>query len=235
MRTMNKYLGNVKEIQFDNIDELIAIIDIEEGPAFSIGQYFLALNLNLPPTGLGKIIFPIQKINNQYLFTSISSHWKPNHSITLLGPFGTGFNIPEQVRKLSLISLGKGITKLIYLKHIFNGEIALFTDQSPRHLSKDIEINPLSAYIDTIHWAEFNAFETTPNNFTVMKEIMGIKKDQHIPQPSQIFLDSSMACVGLGKCGVCAIKSKKWLHVCKEGPVFDLNTSSSDWRLQKQN
>jgi dihydroorotate dehydrogenase electron transfer subunit len=63
----------------------------------------------------------------------------------------------------------------------------------------------------------------------MLKRVAALAIERHIP--CQVSLEANMAC-GLGACQGCAVKASKdsnktYVHVCLEGPVFDIQ--SLDW------
>ena len=174
-------------------------------------------------------------------------------SLSVLGPLGSGFEMPHKGGTPILVSGGMGIAPLIFLAS--NMEPGSFSFLSGFGSAKEIvaadEIGPstLDLSISTDDGSAGHrglATELLENRLTgldgkinpvvfacgplpMLKKVAAITLDKNVP--CQVSLEASMAC-GLGACQGCAIRGSSeqntaYFHVCQDGPVFDVN--ALDW------
>ncbi len=173
------------------------------------------------------------------------TNWLSQHRagdrVTLLGALGNGFSIRSGSNNLLLVAGGNGIAPIYFLaqealrkkrsvtllygtadkkRYSIPPQIELVSateDGSVGHKGKVTELLP--QYIDRAD----QVFACGP---TEMYRDMALRKRELKlgGKPVQISLEVRMGC-GLGVCYGCTVKTKKGLkQVCKDGPIFDLNT-----------
>jgi dihydroorotate dehydrogenase electron transfer subunit len=185
--------------------------------------------------------------------TAFLSNCQVGESLSLVGPLGTGFSLPNQPTNICIIGGGMGIAPLFYLtKQLLHSDIehkaikvflggatardiaGLQNDFATLGVTVSIATDDGSAghhglvtdfLTDNLDQAEnWQVYSCGPH--PMMKAIAGFCLEKR--WPCQVSLETLMAC-GIGACLGCAIRgsgqvtdnSKPYLHVCKEGPVFE--------------
>ncbi len=176
------------------------------------------------------------------------SEYKPGDKSDLLGPLGNSFAIPDTLRNVFIVGGGVGIAPLYFLgvKLKDNGmnleNIRVFIgcrsteDLLCRGEFLDLGMN---VYFTTDDGSggekgfiteplEKSVLEQSPDMIyacgptPMLKETARIAKKYRIP--CQVSIETMMAC-GIGACLGCVVEagdnSDKYLHACKDGPVFD--------------
>ena len=176
------------------------------------------------------------------------SKLKPEDSLSLLGPLGQGFSIPESHRKIIMVAGGIGIAPFLFLaeflaekgidasccKVLIGGrtkqDLLCIDDFKALNIDTHISTDDGSCghkglITDLLKEAmEENKpdiiFACGPH--LMLKAVAGIANRRSIR--CQISLETIMVC-GVGACLGCAVKVKddsgKYGHVCVDGPVFD--------------
>ena len=156
----------------------------------------------------------------------VPTHWIPGTSLNLFGPHGNGFNIPDNLRHLGLIALGKTVARLLPLVYEAlsqHTDVALFTNNPLPAIPYALEVFPLSMLKDYFSWADYIALDLHIESIPDLRSILGLPGQLHCP--AQALILTHMPCGGLGGCGVCALHSstRKYKLACSDGPVFSLN------------
>jgi len=180
--------------------------------------------------------------------TGILSEIREGESVDILGPLGNGFSLPKKEGGVFIVAGGIGVAPLVFLSSYLVGEKGFETSTITVFLgarSKDdllcrddfsslgLEVtvttddgsegetcmitNPVEAALKKTRPGVIYA--CGPSG--MMKCLAGMAEDYGVA--CQISLETVMAC-GFGACLGCAVESKdenKYLHVCKDGPVFD--------------
>ena len=184
--------------------------------------------------------------------TAIMCDVREGEKLSVLGPLGSGFEIPEQGEKPLLVAGGMGIAPLVFLASIMEpGSFTFLTgfgsaeeivatdeiglsgiglsistdDGSTGH--KGLVTELLENHLSGSNGGRSMVFACGP--LEMLKRVATMTTDKHVP--CQVSLEASMAC-GLGACQGCAIKRSSeqaiaYYHVCQDGPVFNIN--SLDW------
>ena len=185
--------------------------------------------------------------------TGIMSGKRKGEKISVLGPLGHGFELPEKGRTSILVAGGMGVAPLLFLSRSIKaedlefmigfksaGEIKIINALNDR--GKEVSIatddgtsghaGPVTELFELYlnqhrDKAVFSVFSCGP--ISMLQKVKNLALDQGIP--CQISLETSMAC-GIGACQGCAVRSGQgegpsFYHVCKDGPVFP--ASSIDW------
>lgn len=176
--------------------------------------------------------------------------------ITLIGPLGRGFSLPEPASRPCLVGGGMGIAPLFFLarellrRHPAQVPELLLgarTAVEVRQLAAEFRLmglDPLVATDDgtlgykglvTDLWPRLAESAQPRQVFCCGPHPMMAAVARHCAAenwPCQVSLETMMAC-GVAACLGCAIKGKQtavsgdYLHVCKHGPVFEAQTI--DW------
>lgn len=181
--------------------------------------------------------------------TSMLANLKKNEIVGILGPLGNGFKAPEFAETVFIVSGGVGIAPLFFLilyleklnfdmsKFIFfsgaksKEDLLCMEDLSQKGLKVNIATDDgtcgekgmvteiLEKSLKTNQPGIVYACGPLPmlKTISLLSEKYGFK--------AQVSLETNMAC-GIGACLGCAVETgdkDKYAHVCKDGPVFDLN------------
>lgn len=185
--------------------------------------------------------------------TFILSKIKQGETLSVLGPLGTGFDLPENGRKAILVSGGIGIAPLIFLaQKIISKDTGFFTGyRSVKEMipldwaglsgimvsvsTDDGTMGHRGLVTDLLEADISGSDQDLPIVFScgplpMLKRVAAITLERGIP--CQVSVETHMAC-GLGACQGCAVKSsfhenRTYFHVCQDGPVFDAR--SLDWK-----
>ncbi len=183
--------------------------------------------------------------------TEVFSRLKEGDAMNVLGPLGRGFDVPSICKKIVLIAGGVGIAPLSFLaerceKETSGAEIICYmgagssealagldriegicsvvkisTDDGSRgHSGPVTELfgHDMDLYADN----DSRIYSCGPTQ--MLRSLHKLLKDQ--PVACQVSLEERMAC-GIGACLGCVVKTKSdgLVRVCKEGPVFDINSA----------
>jgi len=181
-------------------------------------------------------------------FTGILSGIREGECVDILGPLGNGFSLPKKDSRVFIVAGGIGVAPLVFLCSylivekgydsstikVFLGarskddllcrddlsslglEVAITTDDGSEGetcmITSPVEAALKKARPDMI-------YACGPSG--MMKCLSEMAGDYGVA--CQLSMETVMAC-GFGACLGCAVESKdanKYLHVCKDGPVFD--------------
>jgi dihydroorotate dehydrogenase electron transfer subunit len=176
--------------------------------------------------------------------------WEPGRSVSVLGPFGNGFEIPADLQTAALVAGGIGIAPLLFLSKSLSSEFQhikiIFFFGSRNHADSAL-LTSASDHMQAhgcIHVTEDGSTEhaglvTDAFESSVTKGELGagrtciyscgpmpmLKRVARIAAaygiPCQVSLEAHMAC-GVGACLGCVVEAKSgFKRVCADGPVFD--------------
>ncbi|MBU0482095.1 MAG: dihydroorotate dehydrogenase electron transfer subunit [Proteobacteria bacterium] len=182
--------------------------------------------------------------------TRFLANKKQGDELDIIGPLGKGFSIPDKPTNICLVGGGMGVAPLFFLAKRLSRQSELFPEIKVllgaakavdlTIISKDFEtlgIKPVCATDDgsigyhglvtdlllteldtSKKWSVFTC-GPHPMMHTV------VKHSTSSAWSCQVSLETLMAC-GISACLGCAVKSsgnndRQYLHVCKDGPVFD--------------
>ena len=154
--------------------------------------------------------------------------WKPGTQLNLRGPLGHGFSIPSFARKVALITFDESPARLhglisIALKQ--DAEVVLVSNMVLDDMPEAVEVQPLQALIDIYQWADYAALDVARENLHQLGEMLGKEEQAKGPREAQVLVRAPMPCGALAECGVCALTIRhEWKMICKDGPVFELNS-----------
>ena len=184
--------------------------------------------------------------------TAILSNRKAGDHLSVLGPLGKGFKIPDESSKTFYVAGGIGIAPLIFLyQKTRSSDITFLTgfrnsdevidpaltgskidhltatdDGSKGYNGRVTEL--LAEHLEQCNRDDISIYACGP--LPMLKAVKDVSQKYGIP--CQVSMETLMAC-GLGACQGCVVRSDitrtntTYLHVCKEGPVFDIN--EIDW------
>ena len=182
--------------------------------------------------------------------TTIMSKMKKGQWADVLGPFGNGFTIPQNIKAAVFVAGGIGIAPLVMLAekmareipdlktYLFiggkskndilcvddfeklNTEICIATEDGSLG-SQGLVTDPVRKFIDKENGDQASFFACGP--YRMLKAVSELTAKKNIP--SEVSLDRRMAC-GFGVCLGCVIKVTQgnngiYKNVCTDGPVFD--------------
>ena len=186
--------------------------------------------------------------------TSLLSLLKEGDPISVIGPLGKGFPLPDKDQRPLLVSGGMCIAPLFFLTQslinlyqheikMFLGfstsqEIVLFNELTNLGIDLSLATDDGSSGTKGLVTDLFNEYLNQESNKTPLIYACGpvdmLKrislKAISLNLRCYVSLESHMAC-GLGLCQGCAVKvnnsDKPYYHVCQDGPVFLAETI--DW------
>ncbi len=229
---MNVFSASIKEIELARDGQRRVTITCPEEAIPAPGQYIQTHksedNGAVVPVSLFLGGWAEEKKSQNSRFIAappIPIDWQPGDRLTLRGPLGKGFTLPPTAKRVGLIPLGETTARLLPLIRLAlqqDAEVATFTDAPLPRLPTQVEANPLHALPEALSWADFLAFDGTPDDYSHMAEAYGFSSETLLPCPAQALIYQPMPCGGLADCGVCAVagKGRKQLLVCVDGPVF---------------
>lgn len=171
-------------------------------------------------------------------------------TVDVLGPLGNGFRLSEKAKVHYLVGGGMGVAPLQFLAETIRGEMAgahvvalvgARTASESDNFRAICDVPDIEVKIATDDGsAGHHGFvtELLAADIDKKKEMQVYCCGPHVMMHKvaqlcrchgvncQVSLESHMAC-GIGACLGCAVsgagaaKEKKYLHVCKEGPVFE--------------
>lgn len=172
--------------------------------------------------------------------TEILSKIKVGETLDIIAPLGKGFDIKED-KKYCFIGGGIGVPPMLYASKKKDKPVVItgFRNKDLVILQSDFRKDNCQLYLTTDDGtAGEKAFVTDVlkeklseidevcacGPMPMLKAIADICNEADIP--CQVSLEERMGC-GIGACLVCACEVKKadgsndYVHVCKDGPVFD--------------
>lgn len=187
--------------------------------------------------------------------TSLLSGMAAGHRLSLLGPLGKGFPMPDSRTMPVMVAGGSGFPPLHFLSQRTGSRAHLFLGSRdkeclpPAGIIKSFRDSTAAIHIATEDGSRgtkgtttdiLNAFLSKMEQKThlaiyacgphaMLAAVSRIAGDHRIP--CYVSLEERMAC-GLGACMGCAVgmKAGGYKRVCKEGPVFD--SREIDWSEQ---
>jgi hypothetical protein len=105
-----------------------------------------------------------------------------------------------------------------------NASVALVSELDVPNLPPEVEMRPLSALAEVVHWADYVALDMPHESLPWLREKLGIGEQAKVMFEAQALVITPMPCGGMAECGVCAVRVRRgWKMACKDGPVFDLD------------
>jgi len=183
--------------------------------------------------------------------TVIMSSAGKGEKLSVLGPLGRGFKLPEPGRKSLFVAGGIGVAPLVFLAQELKNNLVFIAGY--RSSNEMIPMDQVGLGRTDISIATDDGTAGRPGLVTELLEShLAGPADDHPkifacgPLPMlklvaslaierdiycQVSLEANMAC-GLGACLGCAVGASKdgdrtYYHVCQDGPVFDVH--ALDW------
>lgn len=193
------------------------------------GQYLLASDLDDPDVVLGTPIFAVEKSQPGFWAAPLyPAAWEPGTNLDLVGPLGHGFDLPRNIQRLGLVTLGETVSRLMPLVHLnaqAQGGMTLFTDLTLPTLPAALEVYPLTSLKETLDWPDFMALDVPLTRLAELRAVLGLSYGEGLPCAAQVLITTPIPCAGMAQCGVCAVPARRgWKLACEDGPVFDLNS-----------
>lgn len=176
--------------------------------------------------------------------TAMMTGLKENDAMSVIGPLGKGFDLPEKDCRHVFVAGGIGIAPLIFLAQVVKDKdirfLAGFASASEiitpdRVLDLDINVSIATDDGTQGHSGFVTELMKTETQEKSLKSIFAcgpmvmLKKVADLTNEAgiecQVSLESEMAC-GIGVCQGCAVrklpagKQPSYFHICKDGPVF---------------
>jgi len=219
MRTAH---GIIEELLLDGSARIHCPPELTPKP----GQYLLA-HADVSDSPLPVPLFPTESTPRGFRSAPpIPSAWRPGDLLTLRGPLGHGFALPETSRKIALVAFDAHPARLQGLIPIAlqqNAEVVLVSDASAADLPEIVEVQPLRAMLEILAWADYAALDVDRGNLSQLREMLGEGWQVWMKCEAQVLIRAPMPCGALAECGVCAVILRHaWKMVCRDGPVFDL-------------
>jgi len=185
--------------------------------------------------------------------TTILSKRKQGECLSVLGPLGKGFNLPDESQKTFYVAGGIGIAPMLFLCQKTDSsnitfltgfrnsdeiiDPALTGNKIHNLIATDDGSNGYNGRVTELlveHLEQYKQNDTAIYACGPLPMLKAVKDvSQKYGIPCQVSMETLMAC-GLGACQGCIVRSDisrtntSYLHVCKEGPVFDVN--DIDWK-----
>ena len=218
--------GQLHEIYLDSGTRINCPSELIPAP----GQYLLAHARGSDSPLAVPVFFSDSAPNGFRSAPLLDSSWSPGTYLNLRGPLGHGFSIPAFARKVALIAFDDSPARLrglISLALKQEAEIVLVCNAAvDDNMPESVEVQPLQALTDIYQWADYAAFDVGRENLHEMREIIRRMEQVKGPREAQVLIRAPMPCGALAECGVCALTiHHEWRMVCKDGPVFELNST----------
>ncbi len=189
------------------------------------GQYLLAHAPASDSPTADPVFFSRSSPNGFIAAAPVPNSWQPGASLNLRGPLGHGFAIPTASRKIALIAFDDYPARLLGVIPLAlkqGAEIVLLCDSAVNDLPEVVEVQPLQAMQEILHWADFAVMDVAHENLNQLKEKIGGEGQAKARCEAQVLIRTQMPCGALAECGVCAVViHHQWKMACKDGPVFD--------------
>ncbi len=156
----------------------------------------------------------------------IRSSWNLGAQLSLRGPLGHGFTLPNDARRIALAAFDDSPSRLMPLLDSAlkrEASVVLVCRTPPDDLPLQVEVQPLKSLAEVCRWADYVALDARRGSMPELKKMLGAGKPLWVRKDAQILVRTPMPCGALAECGVCTIEGRRGhLLVCKDGPVFDL-------------
>ncbi|MBN1848221.1 MAG: dihydroorotate dehydrogenase electron transfer subunit [Deltaproteobacteria bacterium] len=229
----------------------------QEIAAHAIPGQFVMLRIGKGPDPLLRRPFSISGTRDQDLVlilykvvgkgTALLQEKRAGEGLSVLGPLGRGFGLPDDEQVPLLVAGGIGVAPLFFLAqtiHTTNTQIMMGFGSSNEIIPVDVmgdfkiqysistddgthghgglvtELLATSLEKHTWHPSSLSLFSCGPK--PMLKRVAEMALEHHIP--CQVSIEAVMAC-GMGACQGCVVRSgshetQTYQYVCKDGPVF---------------
>ena len=191
------------------------------------GQYLLAHD-PASDSPLPSPVFNAGSISGGFILAPpIPQTWQPSTTLSLRGPLGRGFSLPNSARHVTLVALGETSARLrpLLFDALNQGaSVVLVSNLELPDLPPEIEIQPVTALAEVVQWADYLAMDIPRESLTGLREVLGLGQQARAKVEAELLVVTLMPCGGMGECSVCAVNVRRgWKMACKDGPVFDLS------------
>lgn len=217
--------GRLLEI-FQLGKERAGILDLPESYWLQPGQYLPCQNPAVEKAILPSNLFRVTGPKDQLCVAPIPGQWRPGDELVCLLPQGNGFHLPGSARRIGLLGLGVPPVRLLTLVEdalAQDAALTLFCASAPsagilHWIPPQVEIATLDALQEDLDWLDFLAVDIERNRLDELTSLLGSEPPNFT---GQVLVRTAMPCHGLGKCGVCALKTHHGCRLaCVDGPVF---------------
>jgi hypothetical protein len=217
----------VTELRLDAIGQIEARISCPAGAVPSPGQYLQAIGPRDTDAALPWVVFPSEIEPGSFVAAApFPTRWTPGTELSLRGPLGHGFRLPQAARRIALAALGENVARLLPLAAAalsVDASTAIFTNTPLPFVSASLEIYPLAALPEALPWADFLALDLPLQKLAGLRLCLGLGRDQALTCPTQALILTPMPCATAAECGVCAVPTRGSRKLaCQDGPVFNL-------------
>jgi NAD(P)H-flavin reductase len=221
MKKTDGFLTNIWQ------DGKAACFEFETSSPISVhpGQFLMVrggediLPVPVYPGGLSKGVFTSM--------SSAGSHWGVGDQVSINGPYGKGFEIPQASRRLVIVSGTSTPLRLIpcAVDVIYaGGEVAMYAKFIPDHIPTEVELLSKDHLGDAVAWADCIIGDARYKSLSKWFEPFSGVNISLPGRGIQILVDTPLVCAGATECGVCSVKTKHgWKRACSDGPVFKLD------------
>jgi hypothetical protein len=226
---MRQSTGRVSEVRLGSGGKIELGISCSASLIPSAGQYVLGLDASDLDEVIRTPLFSIEKSHLGFWATPLYPvKWVPGTFLNLIGPLGHGFNLPPNVERLGMVTLGDTMARLLLLvtqATATQTNMTLFTDLNTPMLPTAVEVCPLASLKDTLDWPDYLVMDIPAERLPELHSLFDLQDKVWLPCPVQVLVTAPLPCSGTGKCGVCAVRGRRgWKLACEDGPVFDLNS-----------
>lgn len=169
--------------------------------------------------------------------TAVMAQMQPGETLDILSGLGNGYDLSKAEENVLLIGGGVGVPPLVYLakqlraqgKHVrvvmgFNTKNEVFAEQTFKTMGCEVEVCTMDGSYGQ-HGIVTDVIEKpTPFYFACGPLLMLRAIAETVGIHGQMSIEERMGC-GVGVCVGCSIETKNGVkRVCKEGPVFNVDT-----------
>jgi hypothetical protein len=207
-------------------------LQAEQSFGFVPGQYIAASSKSELDNQIPLSLFiESSKKNELSIGSPAPQNWYPGHEITFRGPLGQGFSPPLLLKRLALVGFDDNPNRLMALvNRSYNQsvDIVMAGDfiSNPiiaRDIPAHVELTKLDHLDDLFSWADFIAMDVPLFRIQELNKILQTTSVKTPRCDMQVLIYTSMPCVDIAECGICAVKTiKGYKLACQDGPVFNL-------------
>lgn len=157
----------------------------------------------------------------------VPPEWQPGVRLALRGPLGHGFSLPDGASRVALVAWDDAPRRLLPLvTDLLRHDVAtsLVCSETPDDLPAHIEVQPNSALLETLSWADYAAIDVARESLPALGQRLRFGELRRTIPGTQVLVRVPMPCGALAECGICSVKMRRGTALaCDVGPVFDLD------------
>lgn len=205
------------------------LVRLPGGWKITAGQYLLGFAAEAGDL-LPAVLYPAGRVRQRMLAVAapIPLTWTAGTRLTLRGPLGRGFHLPESARQVALAAVGGTAARLLPLAEMAlerGGAVALYTAVIPRQLPAAVEVLPLEELPQGLQWADYLALDVPRARLGDLRGLLGLRLHESARVDAQVLVTVDFPCGGVAECGACTVHTRSGPALaCKDGPVFPLGT-----------